>query len=81
MCGNLSTCFRYAGPDSNQVFEKYKIAWETYLCQNKEVVIAFIDGRGSGLKGDDMMFANYRRLGTAEVEDQINVTRLVIICP
>jgi dipeptidyl-peptidase-4 len=51
------------------------MSWETYLCLNREVIIAFIDGRGSGLKGDDMLFANYRRLGSAEIEDQINVTR------
>lgn len=68
-------CCRYGGPDSNQVLERYKVAWETYLCLNREIVIAFIDGRGSGLKGDNMMFANYRRLGTVEIEDQINVTR------
>lgn len=65
----------YGGPDSNQVYERYKVSWETYFCLNHEVVIAFIDGRGSGLKGDNMLFSNYRKLGTTEVEDQINVTR------
>ncbi|XKL65660.1 hypothetical protein PGB90_009080 [Kerria lacca] len=67
----------YAGPDSNQVFNRYKVSWETYFCLNNDVIIAYIDGRGSGLKGDDMLFANYKKLGSVEIEDQINVTRQI----
>ncbi len=73
--GLIFLIISYGGPDSNQVFNRYKISWETYICLNHDVIIAYIDGRGSGRKGDNMLFANYRRLGTAEVEDQIEVTR------
>lgn len=57
------------------MFDRYKISWETYYCLNHNVIIALIDGRGSGLKGDNMLFANYRKLGSAEIEDQISVTK------
>lgn len=67
--------FRYGGPDSNLVTEKFNVGWGTCLVTNKSIVHAVIDGRGSGLKGNDILFAGYRRLGTVEIIDQINVTR------
>jgi dipeptidyl-peptidase 4 len=45
------------------------------LTVNRSFIYAAIDGRGSGLKGDRMLFAGYRRLGTVEIEDQISVTK------
>ncbi|XP_015595104.1 venom dipeptidyl peptidase 4, partial [Cephus cinctus] len=65
----------YGGPDSYQVTEKFNMDWGTYLVTNKSIIYAAIDGRGSGLKGNNMLFAGYRNLGTVEIIDQINVTR------
>ncbi|XP_011864447.1 PREDICTED: venom dipeptidyl peptidase 4 [Vollenhovia emeryi] len=65
----------YGGPDSYQVTEKFNVDWGTYLVTNKSIIYAAIDGRGSGLMGNDMLFAGYRHLGTVEITDQINVTR------
>jgi len=75
LCHTICLCFRYGGPDSYQVTEKFNIDWGTYLVTNKSIIYAAIDGRGSGLMGNDMLFAGYRRLGTVEIVDQINVTR------
>lgn len=66
---------RYGGPDSYQVTEKFNMDWGMYLVTNKSIIYAAIDGRGSGLMGNDMLFAGYRQLGTVEIIDQINVTR------
>ncbi|XP_070531389.1 venom dipeptidyl peptidase 4 isoform X6 [Cardiocondyla obscurior] len=65
----------YGGPDSSQVTEKFNVDWGTYLVTNKSIIYAAIDGRGSGLMGNDMLFTGYRHLGTVEIVDQINVTR------
>ncbi|XP_072762346.1 venom dipeptidyl peptidase 4 isoform X3 [Anoplolepis gracilipes] len=65
----------YGGPDSYQVTEKFNIDWGMYLVTNKSIIHTVIDGRGSGLMGNDMLFAGYRQLGTVEIIDQINVTR------
>ncbi|KAL2712951.1 venom dipeptidyl peptidase 4 isoform X2 [Vespula squamosa] len=65
----------YGGPDTYQVTEKFNIDWGTYLVSNKSIIYAAIDGRGSGLMGNSMLFAGYRNLGTVEIIDQINVTR------
>lgn len=75
LCHAIYLPFRYGGPDSYQVTEKFNIDWGTYLVTNKSIIYAAIDGRGSGLMGNDMLFAGYRRLGTVEIVDQINVTR------
>lgn len=66
---------RYGGPDSYQVTEKFDVDWGTYLVTNKSIIYATIDGRGSGLMDNGMLFAGYRNLGTVEIADQINVTR------
>ena len=69
------SCDRYGGPDSYQVTEKFNVDWGTYLVTNKSIIYATIDGRGSGLMDNGMLFAGYRNLGTVEIADQINVTR------
>ncbi|XP_057672414.1 venom dipeptidyl peptidase 4 isoform X1 [Diorhabda carinulata] len=67
----------YGGPDTYQVVDKFLLDWGSYLAANKSIIYAAIDGRGSGLRGDKIMFAGYRNLGTVEVADQINVTKLL----
>ncbi|KAJ8921034.1 hypothetical protein NQ315_015830 [Exocentrus adspersus] len=67
----------YGGPDTYQVIDKFVLDWGSYLAANKSIIYAAIDGRGSGLKGDKIMFSGYRNLGTVEVYDQINVTRQI----
>ncbi|CAH1108966.1 unnamed protein product [Psylliodes chrysocephalus] len=67
----------YGGPDTFQVIDKFVLDWGSYLAANKSIIYAAIDGRGSGLRGDKIMFSGYRNLGTVEVIDQINVTKLI----
>ncbi|XP_049787513.1 venom dipeptidyl peptidase 4-like isoform X1 [Schistocerca cancellata] len=67
----------YGGPDSFQVTKRFSIDWSTYLTVNRSIIYAAIDGRGSGLKGNKMLFAGYRRLGTVEIEDQLSVTKYI----
>jgi dipeptidyl aminopeptidase/acylaminoacyl peptidase len=49
--------------------------WLAYLVSSENVIYVSIDGRGSGFRGDDFMHAVYRRLGTVEVQDQIEVIK------
>lgn len=68
-------CYSYGGPDSSQSSERFAIDWNVFLAVNKSVIVASIDGRGSGNKGNDMLFSVYKNLGDAEIEDQISVTK------
>ncbi|XP_050530532.1 venom dipeptidyl peptidase 4-like isoform X2 [Daktulosphaira vitifoliae] len=67
--------YAYAGPDSNLALNVFVIDYNTYFSTAHNVIIAEIDGRGSGRKGDSHLFANYKKLGTVEIEDQITVTK------
>ncbi|XP_009892953.1 PREDICTED: dipeptidyl peptidase 4 [Charadrius vociferus] len=65
----------YAGPCSQKVDYAFRISWATYLASTEHIIVASFDGRGSGYQGDKIMHAINRRLGTYEVEDQIEAAR------
>lgn len=68
----------YAGPGSQVVKSNFLINWGYYLVTNKNIIYAFIDGRGSGYQGDRMLFEIYRKLGTVEIEDQLAVASKLV---
>lgn len=70
----LSIPNRYSGPGSQLVTDKWHIDWNTYLSGNKDYIVAQIDGRGSSGQGYRLLHEVYRRLGTVEVSDQLEVT-------
>ncbi|KAG7256677.1 hypothetical protein CRUP_008681 [Coryphaenoides rupestris] len=65
----------YAGPCSQKVDLRYRVGWSSYLASGEGIIVASFDGRGSGYRGDKLMHAIYRRLGTYEVEDQITAVQ------
>ncbi|XP_054418733.1 dipeptidyl peptidase 4 [Pteronotus mesoamericanus] len=65
----------YAGPCSQKADATFALKWATYLASTENIIVASFDGRGSGYQGDKIMHAIYRRLGTFEVEDQIEAAR------
>ncbi|GFX28255.1 venom dipeptidyl peptidase 4 [Trichonephila clavipes] len=67
--------FADGSPGSQLVTEEFKIHWGTYLSGRRNQIYAWIDGRGSGNQGDKMLNEIYYHLGTAEVQDQIDVIR------
>lgn len=68
----------YGGPNSQQVNDRFKLDWGTYLTTSEGVIYGLIDGRGSGFKGDDMLHEIYYNIGIVEVQDQIDVTKQLI---
>lgn len=66
---------RYAGPCSQKADATFTLNWATYLASTENIIVASFDGRGSGYQGDKIMHAINRRLGTLEVEDQIEAAR------
>ena len=44
--------------------------WPAYLASSRGIIVAQIDGRGSGGEGDRRRFEMWRRLGSVEVQDQ-----------
>jgi len=68
----------YGGPNSQQVNDRFKLDWGTYLTTSEGVIYGLIDGRGSGFKGDDMLHEIYYNIGQVEVQDQIDVTKQLV---
>lgn len=65
--------FQYSGPGSQQVSNRWNGAndyWHQMLAQ-QGMIVACVDGRGTGLKGRDFKKVTYKELGKYEVEDQI----------
>ncbi|XP_072401438.1 venom dipeptidyl peptidase 4 isoform X2 [Diabrotica undecimpunctata] len=65
----------YGGPGNNQINDAYNVQFKHYLVTKREYIYIYIDGRGSGRDGYNKMFDMYRRFGTVEVEDQIQITK------
>jgi dipeptidyl-peptidase-4 len=65
--------FQYSGPGSQQVANKWNASndyWHNMLAQ-KGMIIACVDGRGTGFKGSDFKKSTYLNLVKYETEDQI----------
>lgn len=65
--------FQYSGPGSQQVGNRWNGTndyWHQMLAQ-QGMIIACVDGRGTGLKGRDFKKVTQKELGKYEVEDQI----------
>ena len=46
----------YGGPNSQQVNDRFKLDWGTYLTTSEGIIYGLIDGRGSGFKGQQEPF-------------------------
>lgn len=61
----------YAGPGSYAGSDRFEYSFGTYLSTNRSYIYAEINGRGSGHRSDELLHQIYRRLGTVEIDDQI----------
>jgi dipeptidyl-peptidase-4 len=52
------------------VLDKWRVDWEYYLA-TKDIVVACVDGRGTGARGSEFRKCTYQRLGILETNDQI----------
>lgn len=65
----------YGGPGSQNVNEQFKMNFGKYLAGSRDIIFAYVDGRGSGYQGEAHKYELYHKLGTVEVEDQIEAAR------
>ena len=69
--------FQYSGPGSQQVTNRWgnnRDLWHKMLTQ-KGYIIACVDGRGTGFKGEHFKKMTYLKLGKLETQDQISVAK------
>ncbi len=68
--------FTYGGPNSQQVLNAWdgRLAWFQYLAQ-QGYIVACIDNRGTGARGEYFKKCIYKQLGKLETMDQINAAK------
>lgn len=71
---------QYSGPGSQQVADRWGVDWEDAVVQ-QGYVLACVDGRGTGYRGEAFKKCTYRDLGRLEVEDQITAARYLASQP
>lgn len=67
----------YGGPGSVRVLDSFSQSLEHYMTTNRSTICALMEGRGSGNKGSKMLFEIYRGLGSVEIEDIIDITKIL----
>ncbi len=65
---------QYSGPNSQQVMDRYSFGWEYYLA-SKGIIVACVDGRGTGARGEQWRKQTYLNLGVMECHDQIEAAK------
>lgn len=61
---------QYSGPDSQQVLDRFNVDWVDYLV-GQDYIVACVDGRGTGARGEEFRKCTYMNLGIKESDDQI----------
>ncbi|CAB1328357.1 unnamed protein product, partial [Coregonus sp. 'balchen'] len=60
-----------SAPCGQAVSEQFVLDWDSVLVSSDNVIVARLDGSGSGFLGQRVLHEVHQRLGTVEVQDQI----------
>uniref|UniRef100_A0A8C5E369 Dipeptidyl peptidase like 10 n=1 Tax=Gouania willdenowi TaxID=441366 RepID=A0A8C5E369_GOUWI len=58
-------------PGGQAVSDCFSLGWESVLVSSDSVIIAHLDGRGSGFQGQRVLHEVHQKLGTVDVQDQL----------
>ncbi len=71
---------QYSGPGSQSVLDRWKVDWEYYLA-SQGFIVACVDGRGTGGRGQAYETSVYLQLGKYETEDQVAAAEYMSTLP
>uniref|UniRef100_A0A673Z7V2 Dipeptidyl peptidase like 10 n=1 Tax=Salmo trutta TaxID=8032 RepID=A0A673Z7V2_SALTR len=60
-----------SAPGGQAVSDQFVLDWDSVLVSSDNVIVARLDGSGSGFLGQRVLHEVHQRLGTVEVQDQI----------
>nr|XP_020456424.1 inactive dipeptidyl peptidase 10-like isoform X2 [Monopterus albus] len=63
------------------VTEEFRLDWDWVLVGTEQVIVAQLDGRGSGFRGQRVLQQVHQRLGTVDAEDQITALEYLLKLP
>ncbi|KAM9835906.1 inactive dipeptidyl peptidase 10-like [Aulostomus maculatus] len=70
-----------SSPGTQAASEEFRLDWDLVLAGSEQVVVARLDGRGSGFRGQRVLQQVHQRLGTVDVEDQIAALEYLVKLP
>ena len=71
---------QYSGPNSQQVLDRFGVDWY-YALAEQDFIIASVDGRGTGARGEAFRKQTYLNLGLIESDDQVAAARYFASLP
>lgn len=71
---------QYSGPNSQQVLDRFGVDWYYVLAQ-QGYIIATVDGRGTGARGEAFRKQTYLNLGVIESDDQVAAAKYFASLP
>lgn len=71
---------QYSGPNRQKVLDSLVINWNEYLAQ-EGFVVACVDPRGTGARGEEFRKMTYQQLGKYESDDHIEAARYLGTLP
>uniref|UniRef100_A0A8D3CA45 Inactive dipeptidyl peptidase 10-like n=1 Tax=Scophthalmus maximus TaxID=52904 RepID=A0A8D3CA45_SCOMX len=79
---NISVCSDSGSSLGDQtVTEEFRLDWDWVLVGSEQVIVARLDGRGSGFRGQRVLQQVHLRLGTVDAEDQIAALEYLVKLP
>ncbi|XP_030284917.1 inactive dipeptidyl peptidase 10-like [Sparus aurata] len=70
-----------SAPGGQAVSDRFSLGWDSALVSSDSVIVARLDGRGSGFQGQRILHEVHQRLGTVDVQDQITALEYLIRLP
>ncbi|KAM9851152.1 inactive dipeptidyl peptidase 10-like [Aulostomus maculatus] len=70
-----------SAPGGQSVSDRFSLSWDSVLVSSDNVIVARLDGRGSGFQGQRVLHEVHQRLGTVDVQDQITIVEHLIRLP
>ncbi|KAG7272984.1 hypothetical protein CRUP_010168 [Coryphaenoides rupestris] len=68
-------------PGGQSVNDLFLLDWDSVLVSSDNIIVARLDGRGSGFQGQRVLHEVHHRLGTVEVQDQIAAVEYMMKLP
>ncbi|KAJ8012418.1 hypothetical protein DPEC_G00042550 [Dallia pectoralis] len=70
-----------SAPGGQAVNDRFVLDWDSVLVSSDNIIVARLDGRGSGFLGQRVLHEVHQRLGTVEVQDQIAAVEILTKLP
>uniref|UniRef100_A0A8C9ZZ65 Dipeptidyl-peptidase 10 (Non-functional) n=1 Tax=Sander lucioperca TaxID=283035 RepID=A0A8C9ZZ65_SANLU len=70
-----------SAPGGQAVSDLFSLSWDSVLVSSDSVIVARLDGRGSGFQGQRILHDVHQRLGTVDVQDQVDALEHLVRLP